>query len=282
MPELPEVQTVIDSLLAKDICGRKIVQVFSERKNTVGGDIATFGNAVVGHEIQSIRRRGKYIFVQMNPAGWIVIHLRMSGRLFLAPNHELPYVRAAVQLNDASWLCLYDPRRFARMEFFSDIKPLDARLGIEPLSDACTTEALQKVLQTGSTSPVAIKVRLLDQQRIAGIGNIYADEALFEAGIHPAFPASSLSTNEIDRLRQAIQTVLRRGLENLGTSLGDGRTNFSLPDGERGRNQEDIRVFRRTGLPCLRCGFRIERIRLGGRSTHFCPVCQQLGSSQTA
>lgn len=287
MPELPEVHTTIESLRKAGIEGLQIKGCYVERENTVGGDREAFACAVQGRYIGSLQRRGKYILIPLlqrqatdvhdnqtvdGICGWLQIHLRMSGRLFLADSHETAYVRAALSLCDGRWLCLYAPRRFARMLYSSDFSGLETRLGVEPLSSGFSPELLGQ-LAVSCRKPV--KSFLLDQHRIAGIGNIYADEALFEASIHPLRAAMSLDQSELQRLHHAIIEVLHRGIGNLGTSLGHGKSNFALPDGKSGENQEDIRIFRRTGLPCLRCGTTVERIIIGQRSTHYCPQCQK-------
>ncbi|AFG37167.1 bifunctional DNA-formamidopyrimidine glycosylase/DNA-(apurinic or apyrimidinic site) lyase [Spirochaeta africana] len=273
MPEMPEVHTTIQSLLQAGLAGRRIIGAEVEWPRTVGGDPQGFAGAVRGRRIDGLQRRGKYILLSLaEPAGWLVVHLRMSGRLLLTSDDSGPYIRARLQLDDRRWLCLYAPRRFARMEYRDTLVELLQRLGPEPLEPGFTPDVLAGIL---AGTRRALKTVLLDQQRIAGIGNIYADEALFEAGLHPQRPAASLQPPEIARLHAAIQSVLHRGIRNLGTSLGHGKANFSLPDGESGRNQEDIRVFRRTGLPCLNCGTPIERMIIGQRSTHYCPACQQ-------
>ncbi|THB65150.1 MAG: bifunctional DNA-formamidopyrimidine glycosylase/DNA-(apurinic or apyrimidinic site) lyase [Spirochaetaceae bacterium] len=280
MPELPEVHTIIASLEKAGLPGSRIVSAWSERPNTVGGDLEAFRERVSGRQIAGLRRRGKYIILELLPERVVIIHLRMSGRLFLADTPNEAYVRAALQLDSDQWLCLYDPRRFARMECHDDLDDLFGRLGLEPLDDGFSENLLAIAIGVGTNSPTPIKARLLDQRRIAGIGNIYADEALFDSGIHPSFPASKLNPDQVQKLHAAIRTVLQRGINNLGTSLGHGKTNFSLPDGSRGGNQEDVRVFQRTGLPCVRCGRPIQRIVVAQRGTHFCPDCQPLLESE--
>ncbi|GAB6089529.1 bifunctional DNA-formamidopyrimidine glycosylase/DNA-(apurinic or apyrimidinic site) lyase [Spirochaeta dissipatitropha] len=295
MPELPEVHTTIESLRKAGIEGLEITGSYVERENTVGGDKQAFARAVQGMYIGPLQRRGKYILIPLlqmrptdkpgdksgakpanlhgdKPGGWLQIHLRMSGRLFLADSYETAYVRAALALDDGRRLCLYAPRRFARMLYSADLADVESRLGVEPLSPDFSPELLG---QLAAASRKPIKSFLLDQRRIAGVGNIYADEALFEASIHPLRTAQSLEPSELLGLHHAIIEVLNRGIGNLGTSLGHGKANFTLPDGNSGKNQEDIRVFRRTGLPCLRCGTIVERIIVGQRATHYCPRCQE-------
>lgn len=271
MPELPEVHTTIMSLHRDGIIGRRIYDAGVEWARCVGGDAAGFIHSVQGRCIRDLQRRGKYILAGLDPDGWLLIHLRMSGRLLLHRGDVGPYVRAWLLLDDDRRLCLYTPRRFARMQFSAAYPDPLRRLGPEPLAAAFRVEHLQQAL---SGTRRALKTVLLDQHRIAGIGNIYADEALHAAGLHPLRDPGSLNAAELDRLHAGIQTVLQRGIANLGTSLGHGAANFSLPGGEAGRNQEDIRVFRRTGQPCLVCGTAIQRIIVGQRSTHLCPRCQ--------
>ncbi|MFW6363094.1 MAG: bifunctional DNA-formamidopyrimidine glycosylase/DNA-(apurinic or apyrimidinic site) lyase [Spirochaeta sp.] len=273
MPELPEVHITVAALRDAGLVSRLIQGAQVEWPRTVGGDPKAFSAAVAGRRIADIWRRGKYILLQLKgpPAGWIVVHLRMSGRLYLSAETPGEYVRAALNLDDGRFLCLYAPRRFARMEYRQEIESLHTRLGPEPLEPDFSPDILASCF-TGTRR--AVKTILLDQSRIAGIGNIYADEALFQAEIHPCRAGESLSEAEIAALHAAIVAVLQRGIQNLGTSLGHGKSNFSLPSGEAGRNQEDIRVFRRTGLPCVRCGTTVQRIVVAQRGTHYCPRCQ--------
>ncbi len=209
-----------------------------------------------------IRRRGKYIIFKLDK-GFLVMHLRITGRLILGELRG-PETRAILHFRGAS-LSFLDRRRMATAEFVEDISWLEARLGPEPLGDlSWLPGALRE-----SRRP--IKVWLLDQKNIAGIGNIYASEVLFVAGIDPRRPANSLSEEEAVRLSRAIREVLAEAIAHRGTTFSDYRDS----SGDPGGYQEFLRVYRRAGKPCKKCGTPIERIELGGRGTFFCPRCQR-------
>lgn len=279
MPELPEVETVVRDLSAAGLPGRRIVNVHVAWQRTVGGDGAAFVRMAAGRIIESIGRRGKWIVM---PVGGptLLAHLRMSGRLYLRAPDESPtgYERTTLALDDGRLLDFYDPRKFGRLVVTERPESILEPLGPEPLDERTTHEVLAQRLRR---SRRAVKTQLLDQTVIAGLGNIYVDEALFDAGINPTRPGTSLDDRETERLHASIRLVLERGIANLGTSLGTGKSNFVLP-GARGaaggstgaRNQESLQVFRRTGEPCPRCGTPIVRIIIGQRATHLCPLCQ--------
>jgi formamidopyrimidine-DNA glycosylase len=286
MPELPEVQTIIVDLRKAGIEGSRILDADVLWPRSVGGDAEQFQAGVRGWQITALRRRGKYLRFDGTHSGAkgdhtetasLLVHLRMSGRLYLL-DHPAPrtgYERVLLSLEDRGGrrreLHFYDPRKFGRMLFLSDPERRLERLGMEPLEPEFTPEALSQGLQR----PRGIKALLLDQTVVAGLGNIYVDEALWQAGVHPERRANTLSDTEIHALHEAIPEVLRRGIANLGTSLGSGKTNFVFPHGDgRARNQEQLRVFQRTGLPCPRCGTAVQRIKVAQRSSHFCPQCQ--------
>ena len=276
MPELPEVHTVLEDLRRAGLPGRRIGDALVEWPRTVGGDAEAFRTEVRGDRIDDLRRRGKYLVFTLESGRSLLTHLRMSGRLYLQPASEprTGYERVRLTLVDPAGyeLRFHDPRKFGRMLLVDDPSPILERLGAEPLSPTFGTEVLTAELQRRRRQ---IKPLLLDQTVVAGLGNIYVDEALWEARIHPERPANSLTDAETADLAVAIPTVLRRGIENLGTSLGTGTSNFVFPEsGPRARNQEELRVFRRTGAPCPRCGTPIRRIIVGQRSSHVCPACQ--------
>ncbi len=170
-------------------------------------------------------------------------------------------------LDDGSWLCYRDLRKLGMMWLVEDPNEVVGKLGPEPLEQSFTAEDLRSVL---SSRAAAVKAVLLDQRAVAGIGNIYADEALFEAGIRPERPAKSLSTEEVERLHRAIRSVLALAMGNRGSSFRD----YLDTAGREGEHQLHMKVFRRTGQACQRCGSVIERSKIGGRSTHYCPKCQ--------
>lgn len=280
MPELPEVHTVIEDLRAAGLVGMRIRGTVVSWERTVGGDVDVFSSRVTGRRIAALSRRGKYIRADLSGGVSLLVHLRMSGRLFLeektAPLSGYERVRLLLEedhprvRNDRE-LRFHDPRKFGRMVATADPGTILDALGIEPLSSAFD-EAYLATLLVGRRR---IKPLLLDQTVIAGLGNIYVDEALWHARIHPLTPASSLERSEIAALAAAVPLVLRRGIRNLGTSLGSGKSNFYLPNrATQARNQEELAVFRRTGLPCPRCGTAIERLIVAQRSSHVCPSCQ--------
>ena len=288
MPELPEVQSTIDNLIASGIIGEQIVAAEVGWPRTVGGDSPAFAAAVRGRRIAALTRRGKYIiFALHDDAGggghgpaqsWAICHLRMSGRLHLMAASEPRggYERLVLQCATGRELRFVDPRKFGRFLLSTDPALILGKLGPEPLAQDFTAEVLRAALGGRRR---ALKPTLLDQGVIAGLGNIYADEALFCARLHPLRRADSLAAAEVELLHDAIQRVLRQGLANLGVSLGNGHSNFRLPNGASGGNQEALRVFRRTGLPCRQCATPIQRIVVAQRSTHFCPRCQPAAES---
>jgi formamidopyrimidine-DNA glycosylase len=274
MPELPEVQTIVNDLNAAGLVGQTIqaARVFWAR--TIAQPSAkTFCNHIRGRTIAGIRRRGKFIIFDLQNNGYLLMHLRMSGRVHLATAKQIrkKHEHVLLNLNGGQQLRFHDTRKFGRLYLTSDADPILGRLGPEPLSRGFTH---QKLVQRLKTRKRMLKPLLLDQTFIAGLGNIYVDEALWESKIHPCRTAASLSETEIRALHRAIPRVLKRGLKNLGTSLGTGKTNFYSVAKHQGRNRDQLNVFRRTGKPCPRCGKTVERIIVGQRSTHICPRCQ--------
>ena len=276
MPELPEVQTLVDDLLAAGLVGRTITgaRVFWPRSVATPTPKA-FCRHIRDRNIAAIRRRGKFLVIELDPPSHLLIHLRMSGRLHLvaARTKRSKHEHIVLGLGDSLQLRLHDTRKFGRMYLVQDPQTILGKLGTEPLGRRFTAAIFGRMLRTRRRQ---IKPLLLDQTFVAGLGNIYVDEALWAAHIHPLRQADSLSTTESAALQRAIRRVLRRGLDNLGTSLGSGRANFYSVARRRGRNQDRLMVFRRSGEPCPRCKTPIERIIVGQRSTHLCSNCQQL------
>ena len=231
MPELPEVQTVIDDLRTAGLAGRTVLSAVIQWPRTVGGLPEEFQDKVVGRAITGLTRRGKWIVLWTSPVeddGAILVHLRMSGRLFLCRSDEPlgGYERVRLVLEGDRELRFHDPRKFGRFLFTTDPQTVLSRLGLEPLDAAFTAAAFATVCRSRRRQ---IKPLLLDQRVIAGLGNIYTDEALWRARIHPLQLSSSLTDAEIESLHEAIPAVLRRGIKNLGTRLGSGRSNFVFP-----------------------------------------------------
>jgi formamidopyrimidine-DNA glycosylase len=273
VPELPEVET-IRRQLAPALVGAAIseLEVLDERW-TRPEDPRELESMVSGRRIEAVERRGKYLILRLEGDRALVMHLRMTGNLVLRepdPDVEARHLRAVMRLEGGEELWFTDPRRFGHAAFLAGRETdeyLDARLGIEPLSDALTVEALGEIAE-GRTAP--LKSFLLAQEGIAGIGNIYADEALHIAKLHPLSPAGSMKAEHLEALRDGIVVALESGLANGGASIDDYRD----ARGEAGSMQDEFLVHTREGLPCPRCGESIRRIVVSGRSTYFCPACQ--------
>ena len=293
MPELPEVETV-RAQLEPEVVGRTIegAEVLDERwtRPLPTGPVA---EALAGRRIESVGRRGKYLLIGLDDGATLVMHLRMTGNLLLrAPGAgevtdlmdgerfggprlyeaapDARHLRARILLDDGSELWFTDPRRFGHAAVLGPGELDDyfaSRLGIEPLEDALTAEALCR-LAAGRRAP--LKSFLLNQTGIAGIGNIYADEALFRAELHPLSPAGSMKPVHCEALREGIVAALEAGLANGGSSIDDYRD----ARGERGSMQDEFLVHTREGQECVRCGSEIRRVVVAGRSTYFCPGCQ--------
>ena len=277
MPELPEVQTIVNDLNAANVAGKTIMSAKVFWSRTIAEPSASaFCSRIKGKKISAIRRRGKFIVFDFNKGDNLLLHLRMSGRLHLVP-YDLPrqkHEHVILSLTDGRQLRFHDTRKFGRFYLTSDAEKILGRLGPEPLATGFTRKIFARSL---SPRKRLLKPLLLDQTFIAGLGNIYVDEALWESKIHPRRFAASLSESEIRALHRAIPRVLKRGLKNLGTSLGTGKANFYSIAKRQGRNRDELKVFRRTDLPCLRCQATILRIIVGQRSTHICPKCQKTG-----
>ncbi|MBU0699178.1 MAG: bifunctional DNA-formamidopyrimidine glycosylase/DNA-(apurinic or apyrimidinic site) lyase, partial [Proteobacteria bacterium] len=275
-PELPEVQTVVNDLMSSGLIGATITdaQVFWPR--TVSKlSPAVFCQRIKQQRLKGVRRRGKYILFDLSGPYHLLIHLRMTGRLNLVESSEPGSKHEHVILNfeNQRQLRFHDTRKFGRFYLVQDPETIVGHLGPEPLAPSFTATVLADRL---SLRQRMLKPLLLDQSFIAGLGNIYVDEALWEAKLHPCRTASSLSKVEIRSLHRAVLKVLKQALKNLGTTLGAGKSNYYSIAKNKGRNRDRLMVFRRTDLPCFRCSTVIERIVVSQRSTHICPGCQQL------
>jgi formamidopyrimidine-DNA glycosylase len=279
VPELPEVET-IRARLAPRLTGRRFERVeIADPRLTRPDSPEAVAAALEGERVRAVHRRGKYLVVEFESGRHLVIHLRMTGNVEHPARGGIdadPYRRAVVRLDDGSDVAYRDVRRFGTWTLLEPGQLADyigaRRLGGEPLERGFTTRVLTKAL-AGRRAPV--KAALLDQRAAAGIGNIYADEALWRARIHPLRPAGSLTPDEIARLRKGIRAVLEAGIARKGATLRDYRD----PEGRRGRMQDEFRVYGRAGEPCYRCGTPIEKTRAGGRGTWYCPHCQPLDPS---
>jgi len=277
MPELPEVQTVVDDLRRAGVVGLRVTgaAVLLARSVATPGP-AAFCRELRGARITGIARRGKFIVVRLAGGASLLVHLRMTGRLSVCPRRAPldPHDRVTLRLSDGRDLRFHDTRTFGRWYLVRDTAKVLCRLGPEPLGPGFTPALLAHLLAAYHRM---LKPLLLDQRVVAGLGNIYVDEALWEARLHPRRLSSTLRPGQVRRLHRAIRTVLRRGLRNMGTTLGTGEANFYSVAGRRGRNRNGLRVFRRTGLACPRCGRKIVRMVVAQRGTHVCPGCQKGG-----
>ncbi len=274
MPELPEVETITRELRQRGLIGRRIRGVRINCTSLIAPLAPqNFARHLKGRIITALRRRAKFIVMELAPQNFALIHLRMSGHLELcAPQtpHK-PHEHIILDLDNGYELRYRDPRRFGRWLIAKKPELVLGRLGPEPLSKAFTPHGLLRRL---SACRRQLKPLLLDQTFLAGIGNIYADESLWEAQLHPQRSSATVSAAEAQRLFRAIRLTLRRGIKNGGTSLGDGAANYRRVAGQPGKNQNTLRVFRRTGRPCPRCGQPIKRMQVAQRSTHICSICQ--------
>ncbi|HEX5370683.1 MAG TPA: bifunctional DNA-formamidopyrimidine glycosylase/DNA-(apurinic or apyrimidinic site) lyase [Dehalococcoidia bacterium] len=275
MPELPEVETIRRDLEMR-IVGRRItgLTIAPDSGKPVpvlkGVDEATFREGVVGACIEAVERRGKYLALRLDTGALIVVHLRMTGALLHRRRGAEPdrFLRAVLSLDDGSEVRFTDIRKFGGLWLVDDFAEASSTgLGPEPLSEGFSVDVLAAAV-AGRKAPV--KSIILDQRRIAGIGNIYADEACYTAGIDPRRIGQTLTPTEVEALHAAVRQVLLFGVESRGASFRD----YKDASGDSGSMQMHVKVFRRTGKPCFACGSIIERTKVGGRSTHYCPQCQ--------
>ncbi len=287
MPELPEVETVARQL-EPEVEGHRIeaLEVLDARwSRPVPPE--RLGKEVSGATIEGLGRRGKYLLLALDGDRTLVMHLRMTGNLVLVEGEEMidpaegrllymgersteaRHLRARFVLDDGRELWFTDPRRFGEGFLIADedLPQRFAKLGVEPLSDEFTAERLGEAA-AGRQAP--LKSFLLDQTRIAGVGNIYADEALYRARLHPLSPAGSMKPEHLQALRDGVVEALQAGIDAGGSSIDDYRDGR----GEKGTMQERFLVHTREGEPCPDCGGEIVRIVVSGRSTYFCPSCQ--------
>jgi formamidopyrimidine-DNA glycosylase len=271
MPELPEVETTVNEL-RPHVAGKRIRKVDVLSEGTIAEPSAEeFRRGVAGREIVQVSRRGKHLIFDLDNGWTLIVHMRMTGSLLLKPADEDPAnsVRAIIYLDDGTAIHFRDTRRFGKMWLVRDKDTIVGKLGPEPLEADFTVDVLTRIL---NNRKVAIKGLLLDQKLIAGIGNMYADEALYEARIHPLRLANSLTKAEIKRLYNAIQKVLTRGIKNKGASTDT----YFRPAGTRGEAQLEFQVAHQKGKDCPVCGGPIERIVVHQRGTFYCPRCQKL------
>lgn len=269
MPELPEAETIVRGL-RPNLEGAVIESARVLRPDILRTSPTRFRKQVTGRSVQAVGRRGKNIVIELAPPAVLMVNLGMTGRLVMLPSAS-PSTHPAIRFKlDRGRVMVYDDvRRFGAVELLSPAEWQDrsASLGPEPLDGAFTGQDMSQRLKA-SRSPV--RSWLLDQRRVAGVGNIYANEALWRARIHPARPADSLTLEEGSALHRAVRKVLRSAIENGGTTL----RNYRDASGEPGRNAPRLIVYGRVGEPCVRCRGLIEKIVFGNRSAFLCPECQ--------
>src|SRR5438876_1343702 len=274
MPELPEVETVRTGL-APVLLGRCLERVeIRDRRLVRPFEPAAIAAELEGERIATVERRGKYLVFRFDSGRALLIHLRMTGSVRHVQPGTLvddPYCRAVVTLDDGSDVMYRDVRRFGTWVVVEpdELDPyLTQRLGAEPLERTFTAQTLGARL---ANRRAPIKAALLDQRTVAGMGNIYADETLWRASIHPLRAAGTLEPEDVRRLTRGVKDALRAGIARQGATLRD----YAQPDGQSGRMQKEFKVYGRTGEPCDRCGTPIEKTRVAGRGTWFCPRCQR-------
>lgn len=266
MPELPEVET-IKRILEKSLVGKKIVDIEVRKAKIFKGETKN----VIGKTIKEIERRGKVLIVKLSGNKALLVHLKLTGQLVFGEPGKTTHVIFKI---DNKKLLYNDLRQFGWIKVVSGSKyqvlSMIGKLGVEPFSKEFTTNHLKQIFsQTGRP----VKLVLMDQERIAGIGNIYANEILFEAGILPAKQANKLTNDEVNRVYRAMIKVLKEGIKYGGSSAKD--ESYIKPTGESGSYQKHFRVYQRAGQKCLKCGGLVKRINLAGRGTFYCPSCQK-------
>jgi formamidopyrimidine-DNA glycosylase len=267
MPELPEVET-IKTELTPHVIGHTITAVtLFDDKIVRQPPVEEFSSRLIGQKITGVGRRGKYLLFSLTGGQTLVIHLKMTGSLWLKPPDR--FIRAVIQLDGSIKIYFRDPRKFGVMWLVKDKNTVASKLGPEPLEAGFTPQILAQRLSK-RTAP--IKALLCDQSLIAGIGNMYADEALFSAGIHPLRPGKSLSPEEIERLHHAIRQVLLAAINYKGASTDT----YFRPSGEIGTAHFQFKVAHRRGESCPVCGTRLQRLPIRNRGSYFCPKCQPL------
>ncbi|MBO5993821.1 MAG: bifunctional DNA-formamidopyrimidine glycosylase/DNA-(apurinic or apyrimidinic site) lyase [Acidaminococcaceae bacterium] len=274
MPELPEVEQVRISLLPH-IKGKTILKAEVRLPRMIHHPaVPDFIMGVAGRTITDVRRRGKYLTLLLDDGRYILAHLRMTGALLVTPgeNREPPFARVRFSLNGGTNLWFTDIRTFGTLCLCGGSDPWQDKgykgLGPEPLSPEFTEAYLKEKLRK---SHQMVKCFILDQHKIAGIGNIYADEALSMAGIRPTRYTDNLTLRQIHALYEAVNQAIAQGLRNRGTTF----RNYQDADGQMGNNKDFLLVYGRKGLPCPKCGTELKQIKVGGRGSVYCPRCQK-------
>ena len=271
MPELPEVETIKNEL-APWVVGQSFTQVtILDTELVCGGSAEEVRRGLIGQKVESLGRRGKYLIFHLSNGRSLIIHLRMTGSLLLNPKEVERYARAVFHLSNGHRLVFRDRRRLGLIWLVDDADTVVGKLGPEPLDENFTPGILGQRL---SRRRIPVKAALLDQGIVAGIGNMYADEALFAARIHPLRKADALSPAEVRALHNCIRRVLEAAISSKGASVDT----YVRPEGELGTADFDFKVAHRGGEPCPICGSTIERLPVQSRGTCFCPRCQPFGS----
>lgn len=268
MPELPEVETIKQSI-AENI-GARIRKLEFNRTDIIRQQDYPV-ESLTDLAITDVARRGKYLIINLQDGFYIVVHLGMSGRFYISDEEtvdNVPHIHLIIYLDNQKKLVYQDTRRFGGIWFTREPAQIFAHMGVEPLSDEFTSAYLYQITRNRK---VAIKTLLLNQNLISGIGNIYADEALFAAGVRPDRPAGSLNEKEIKRLRLVITKVLKNSINHRGTTFRDFRDGYN----QVGQFQNHLKVYGKSDCPCTKCGQKIIKKRIGGRSSHYCEHCQR-------
>src|SRR4030042_4256398 len=270
MPELPEVETIKNELAPWGV-GQSFTEVaIVDAKLVCGCSAREVRRGLVGQRVESLERRGKYLIFRLSNSRSLIIHITMTGSLLLNPEGIERYTRAVFRLSNGPCFVFNDRRRLGVMWLVDDAGTVVCKLGPEPLDKSFAARVLEERL---SRHHIPIKAALLDQCIVAGIGNMYADEALFAARIHPLRKTDDLSSAEVRTLHNCIRKVLRVGIGSKGASVDT----YVRPEGELGTAHFDFKVAHKGGDPCSICDSTVERIPVQNRGTYFCPRCQPLG-----
>ncbi|SJZ40145.1 bifunctional DNA-formamidopyrimidine glycosylase/DNA-(apurinic or apyrimidinic site) lyase [Selenihalanaerobacter shriftii] len=271
MPELPEVQTVVDSLRPKIKDLRVIDVEIKEKKMIAFPDISGFKEVLINNQVKTVRRRGKYIIIELADGHYLVTHLRMTGQLIYSSDNseEAKYTYIIIQFDNQHQLRFINKRKFGRMYLVSDLADAGSltKLGPEPLEDDFTFDKFKALFdnRTGMIKPL-----LLNQKFLAGLGNIYVDESLHLSHVHPERKANRLTEKELKNLYKNIRKILREGIKYRGTTKWD----YVDSSGNAGEYQNHLKAYDREGEVCYTCDTPLNRIKVGGRSSYFCPQCQ--------
>ena len=264
MPELPEVQAVVDSLYK--LINQQITSVEVRAKVVIPQE-TEFANHIIGQNINDISRRGKYIIITLDD-GYLIVHLRMTGKLYLAEaNVTKKHTHVVIKTKDY-FLIFEDTRRFGRLELTQDLVKIEKKLGPEPFDERLDTKVMHQLINKNKN----IKAILLDQSIIAGIGNIYADEILFKAKISPEKLGKFLTLTDAAKILQSTREILALAIENKGTTI----INFSYAGNQKGEFVNQLKVYKRAKKACFECPEVILTKKIAGRTTHFCSICQQM------